>query len=194
MLFDSPAPKAIEAALGAHKGTAMINSISLEKQRFEPLIKLVAGTDHKVIALCISDEGMPRTVEERMSIADKLINGLVQRGVKIENIYVDPLLQALATDGGFGAVFLDALERLKRNFNGIHVACGLSNISFGLPNREFMNHVFMIMAMTKGLDAAIANPLDKQVMAGIITAEALAGRDPFCLKYLKAYRNKKLEW
>ena len=73
-------------------------------------------------------------------------------------------------------------------FPGIHTACGLSNISYGLPARKFMNQTFMIMAIAKGLDGAIINPLDKKMMANIIAAEALAGRDEFCTKYLSAYR------
>ena len=77
--IDSPDPVAIEKALAVHKGTAMINSISLEKERFEALLSLVAGTDLKVVSLCMSDEGMPETSEERVKIADKLINNLVKR-------------------------------------------------------------------------------------------------------------------
>lgn len=90
--IDSPSPKAIEAALSVHKGTAMINSISLEKERYEKLLPIVGGTDLKVVALCMSDEGMPETTDDRMKIADKLVNGLVQASVSIENIHVDPLV------------------------------------------------------------------------------------------------------
>ena len=76
--IDSPDPKAIETALAVHKGTAMINSISLEKDRYDTLMPIVAGTDLKVVALCMSDDGMPETTDDRMAIADKLVNGLLQ--------------------------------------------------------------------------------------------------------------------
>ena len=101
--IDSPNPKAIESALQVHRGgVPMINSISLEKERYENLLPIVAGTDYKIIALCMSDEGMPQTVEERMKIADRLINGLVQNSVKLENIFVDPLVQPLSVNDTFG--------------------------------------------------------------------------------------------
>ena len=186
--IDSPDPKAIEAALAVHKGTAMINSISLEKDRYDTLLPIVAGTDLKVVALCMSDEGMPETTDDRMAIADKLVNGLLQKNVAIDNIFVDPLVQPVSTNADFGMQFINAIEKIVTTFDGIHTLCGLSNISFGLPNRKFINQTFMSMAIAKGLDGAIINPLDKKMMANIITAEALAGKDEYCMEYLKAYR------
>lgn len=189
--IDSPNPAAIEAALTAHRGVPMINSISLEKERYEALLPIVAGTDQKVIALCMSDEGMPETVEDRMKIADRLINGLVQHNVKIENIFVDPLVQPMSVNNTFGVEFVNTVERIIATYPGIHTACGLSNISYGLPARKFLNQTFMVMAIAKGLDGAIVNPLDKKMMANITAAEALAGKDNFCMNYLKAYRAGK---
>jgi len=186
--IDSPDPAAIEAALKVHKGIPMINSISLEKERYEKLMPIIAGTDMRVIALCMSDEGMPQTVDDRLKIADKLVNGLVQNNVSIENIFVDPLVQPLSVNDLFGLEFLNAIELIMKRFEGVHTACGLSNISYGLPVRKFMNQTFMAMAIAKGLDGAIVNPLDKKMMANIIAAEALVGKDNFCMDYLKAYR------
>lgn len=189
--IDSPDPKAIQAAVEVHKGVPMINSISLEKDRYENLMPVVANSDHKVIALCMSDDGMPETVDDRLKIADSLVNGLVRNNVKIENIYVDPLVQPMSVNNTFGVEFINSVEAIMSKFPGIHTACGLSNISFGLPQRKFLNQTFMVMAIAKGLDGAIINPLDKKMMANIIAAEALAGRDTFCMEYLKAYRAGK---
>ena len=190
--IDSPDPAAIEAALSVHQGTPMINSISLEKERYDKLLPIVAGTDMKIIALCMSDEGMPQTVDDRMKIADKLVNGLLQNDVPIENIYVDPLVQPVSVNNAFGVEFVNAIEQIRSAFPGVHTACGLSNISYGLPARKLMNQIFMTMAIAKGLDGAIINPLEQRMMANIITAEALAGRDDYCMKYLTAYREKRL--
>ncbi len=192
--IDSPDPQAIEAALTVHQGTPMINSISLEKERYENLMPIIAGTDMKVIALCMSDEGMPETVEDRLKIADKLVNGLLQNNIKMENIFVDPLVQPLSVDDTFGTEFINSVEQIMQQFEGIHTACGLSNISYGLPVRPFLNQTFMVMAITKGLDGAIVNPLDKKMMANIITAEALMGKDDYCANYLFAYREKRFEF
>ncbi len=191
--IDSPDPKAIEAALSAHRGTAMINSISLEKERYENLMPIIAGTEMKVIALCMSDAGMPQTVDDRMKIVDELVNGLLKNNVKLENIFVDPLVQPVSVDNSFGVAFIDAIEKIVSTFNGIHTACGLSNISYGLPARKLMNQTFMTMAIAKGLDGAIINPLDGRMMANIITAEALAGKDYFCSSYLEAFRAGMLD-
>ncbi len=186
--IDSPDPAAIDAALAVHQGTPMINSISLEKERYDKLMPILANTDLKVIALCMSDDGMPQTVEDRLRIADKLVNGLVRNNIKMENIFVDPLVQPVSVNTAFGVEFINAIEKIMHTFTGIHTACGLSNISYGLPARKFMNQTFMTMAIAKGLDGAIMNPLDRKMMAAIIAAEALAGKDNFCVNYLKAFR------
>jgi 5-methyltetrahydrofolate corrinoid/iron sulfur protein methyltransferase len=186
--IDSPDPAAVEAALTVHQGTPMINSISLEKERYEKLMPIIAGTDMKVVALCMSDKGMPKTVADRMQIAEELIDGLLKNNVKIENIFVDPLVQPISVENTFGVEFISAIEKIVTAWPGVHTACGLSNISYGLPARKFMNQTFMTMAIAKGLDGAIINPLDRRMMANIIAAEALAGKDSFCMNYLKAFR------
>lgn len=191
--IDSPDPKAIEAALAVHNGTPMINSISLEKERYEALLPIVSETEFKIVALCMSDKGMPQTVDERLAIADELVNNLVKKNVALENIYVDPLVQPLSTDVRFGIEFLNSIEIIMKTFPGIHTVCGLSNISYGLPERKFLNQTFMVMAIIKGLDGAIVDPLDKKMMATIIAGEALAGKDEWCANYLAAYREKKFE-
>ena len=191
--IDSPDPRAIEAALALHKGTAMINSISLEKEREAALLPLLAGTDLKVVALCMSDEGMPETAASRLAIADKLVNRLVQNNIQVENIYVDPLVQPVSTMDAYGVEFLDAVQAIMTRFKGIHTICGLSNISFGLPLRPFLNQTFAVMAVAKGLDSVIINPLDKRMLGNLIAAETLAGRDNFCSNFLQAFRAKKFD-
>ena len=177
--IDSANPKAIEAALEFHREktdqTPMINSISLESRRWEALLPIISGSDLKIVALCMSDEGMPETAGQRLAIADKLINGLVQNNVKLENIYVDPLVQSIGTNPVFGKEFLEAIDQITTRFDGVHIMCGLSNISFGLPERKYLNQTFMVMAIARGLDGAIVDPLDQKMMANIIAAEALAG-------------------
>jgi 5-methyltetrahydrofolate--homocysteine methyltransferase len=192
--IDSPDPAAIEAALKVHRGSAqpMINSISLEKNRYDTLLPLLAGTDLKVVALCMSDHGMPETAKQRVSIADKLIHGLTAKGVALGNIFVDPLVQPLSVRSDFGVEFLKATQDIMTRFPGVHTICGLSNVSYGLPERRLLNQAFAVMAVAKGLDGLIVNPLDERLMANLIAAESLAGRDKYCAKYLQAYRTSKL--
>ncbi len=191
--IDSPDPRAIEAALEVHRGTAMINSISWERSRFDALAPLLAGTDLKVVALCMGDEGMPETADQRLGIADRLVDGLLRNNVSAENVYVDPLVQPISTRSEFGAEFLRAVGEIMGRFDGVHTICGLSNVSYGLPERKLLNQTFAVMAVAHGLDAVIVNPLDTRLMTQLVAAEALAGRDPFCMNYLKAYRAGRLE-
>ena len=186
--IDTPDPKVIEEAVKVHKGTPMLNSISLEKDRYENMLPVVKGKDMKVIALCMSDEGMPYTKDDRLKIANKLINNLVQNNVPLENIYVDPLVQPIGSGDNFGKEFIDTIEAIHAEYEGINTICGLSNISYGIPKRKFVNQTFMVMAITKGLNAAIMNPLDKRMMASVIATETLLGKDPFCENYVTKYR------
>jgi 5-methyltetrahydrofolate--homocysteine methyltransferase len=191
--LDSPDPDALAAALGVHRGTPMINSISMESERLNGLLPLIAGTDFKVIALCMSDAGMPVSADDRLTVADDLINTLVRNGVALENIYVDPLVQPVSLDGNFGAAFLDAVREIMIRFEGVHTICGLSNISYGLPGRRLLNRLFAVMAVANGLDGLILDPLDPRMMAFVTAAATLAGRDEFCENYLNAFRGGKLD-
>lgn len=192
--IDSPNPKAIEAALSVHQGIPLVNSISLEADRYDPLLSLLAGTDLRVVALCISDKGMPENVDEIMSNADQLVNGLVNSSVPIDHIYVDPLVKPISVKDTHGMEALQAIERIVAEYPGIHTVWGNSNLSFGIPKRWILNQTLMIAAITRGLDAAIINPLDKHLMAFIIAAETLSGKDECCMNYMKAYRKKKFEF
>lgn len=186
--LDSPDPVAIEAALAVHQGVPLINSISLERARYDALLPLITGTGFKVIALCMSDDGMPQTTDDRLRIAERLIHGLTQNNVALDNIYIDPLVQPISVNKAFGMEFLDAIEQIMTRFPGVHTACGLSNVSYGLPERRILNQIFMAMAICKGLDGAIVNPLDARMMATIVAAQTLAGRDDYCINYLQNYR------
>ncbi|MBN2290405.1 MAG: dihydropteroate synthase [Candidatus Glassbacteria bacterium] len=191
--LDSPNPAAIEPALKLHKGKALINSISLETARFDSLLPLVRDHGTDVIAMCADDQGMPTDLENKLRIAGTLVEKLTAAGVPLENIYVDPLVYPISTDHSYGTVVLQAIERIMTGFPGVHTSIGLSNVSYGLPFRFQLNQMFMVLAMGRGLDAAILDPTDKRLMANVITASALLGRDEFCMKYLEAHQGGKLD-
>src|SRR6056297_283007 len=114
--IDTPDPQVLEEAVKVHKGMPMLNSISLEKDRWDKMLPVLRGTDMKVIALCMSDEGMPYTKDDRMKIASKLINGLTQKGIALDNIYVDPLVQPIGTGDKFGIEFLNTIEAIHAEY------------------------------------------------------------------------------
>ena len=193
--LDSPDPAALEAALAVHKGTAMINSISLEKERFEKLLPVVAGTDLKVVALCMSDAGMPaRPSRTAWPSPTNWSTPCCRRVLPWATSTWTRWCSPASVNQSFGPAFLDAIAGIRQAFPEAHTMCGLSNISYGLPNRKFLNQTFMAMAIAKGLDGAIVNPLDRGMMAAITAAEALAGRDGNCMNYLKAHRAGKFEF
>lgn len=139
----------------------------------------------------MSEEGMPETADQRLRIADKLINELAKNNIPLEHIYVDPLVQPISVNQTFGLEFLDAIERIMTTFAGVHTTCGLSNISYGLPNRPLLNRQFMGLAIARGLDSAIVDPLNKSMMEVILATETLYGKDEFCRNYLKSQREAK---
>lgn len=192
--IDSPNPDAIKAALKAIRNSKpIINSITGEKERYDAILPLVKEYNTSVIALCMDDSGMPETVEERLAIAGRLVENLTKEGIALEDIYLDPLIRPVGTGAQYGATAIESIKSLKTEFPNIRVACGISNISFGIPARNLMNQAFIVAAMVSGVDAPILDPLDKKLMSLIYAAEALTGRDEFCMNYQMRFREGLLE-
>lgn len=190
LCLDSPNPKAIEAGLVLAKfGQPMINSITGEKERFEQIIPLVKKYNAKIVALCMDDSGMPNTAEERMNVAKVLHQNLTAAGVPEDDIYFDPLVKPISVANNAGMEVLDTVRMITSEFPKAHKICGLSNISFGLPNRKVLNRLFVVQTMTMGMDGYILNPLDQTMMGFVYASTALLGQDLFCSGYLKAHRN-----
>jgi cobalamin-dependent methionine synthase I len=187
LCLDSPNPLALEKALGQHRGEALINSISLEKERYDTLLPVICRQPCKVVALCMARTAMPTSAEERIEVAAELIDGLTRSGVKRTDIFVDPLVQPVSVDVRMGAAILDAIAGIMARFPGVQTICGLSNISFGLPLRRQINRHFLVLAMARGLSAAILDPTDTDLMAGFLTAQMLLGQDEYCSAFIEAY-------
>ncbi len=193
MCLDSPDPSAIAAALKlVKKGPAMVNSITLEKQRLEGMLPLVRERQTKIVALCQSDEGMASTVEQKVAAARQLTDILTGEGMSKDDIYIDPLIYPIATDTQSAAAALGAIREISRQMPEVHTICGLTNVSYGLPVRRLINRTFLVAAMANGLDSAIIDPTDKELMAALRAAEAILDRDKFCANYITAYRQGKL--
>ncbi len=189
LAIDSANPAALQAGLKLHrKPSPLINSISLEQAKFDAVLPLVKDYDAKVLALSIDDGGMTKTAEERFGVAGRLIEALCGEGIEPDRIYLDPLIQPVSVQNDFGLVALDVIRRIKQEFARVNTVCGLSNISFGLPKRRQLNKTFLIMAMAAGLDSAILDPCDNELMGTIKASNALLGRDRFCKEYIKAFR------
>ncbi|MFZ5944699.1 MAG: methyltetrahydrofolate cobalamin methyltransferase [Bacillota bacterium] len=189
LCIDSPNPKAIEVGLSLIQyGQPLINSITAEKERFNEILPLVTKYKTKIVALCMDDSGMPETAGDRLRIARKLVTDLTAAGVAENDIYLDPLVKPVSTGDKAGMEVLETIYGIKELYPNVHGICGLSNISFGLPNRKILNQAFMIQTMTMGMDAYILDPLDKVMMGFVFASQALLGKDEFCMKYLTAHR------
>lgn len=194
LVMDSPNPLALEAGLKANKNAKpIINSITNEEERFNEVLPLIKEYNTAVVALCMDDTGMPETEDDRVSIATSLIEKLSAEGVAHEDIYIDPLIRPIGTGSHYGKVAIGTMRKVKEAYPDVHITCGLSNISFGIPARKLMNQTFLVAAVANGMDGAILNPLDKKLMTFLYAAEALMGHDDFCMNYLTAYREGKLE-
>ncbi|MBN2558308.1 MAG: methyltetrahydrofolate cobalamin methyltransferase [Clostridia bacterium] len=192
--IDSPNPLAIERGLKANKnGKPVINSITDEKERFEAVLPMVLEYNASVIALCMDDTGMPETEQDRVSIARRMIEKLTKAGVAPQDIFIDPLIRPIGTGSHYGRVALETMRIVKTEYPDVHVTCGLSNISFGIPERKLMNKTFLVAAVAAGMDGAILDPLDTKLMTFLYAAEALMGKDDFCMEYLTKYREGKLD-
>lgn len=191
LCIDSPNPKAIEAGLKSHKGKALINSITLQKDRLEGFLPLVKKYNCLVVALTMGESGMPETAEERFEICKNIIEILKKEEISTESLYIDPLVQPISTNIKNCLITLDTIRAIKNAFP-VKTIIGLSNISFGLPNRRLINRTFLSMALAAGLNAALIDPLDKDMMSTLKAGEALLGQDDYCLNYLSAFREGKL--
>jgi 5-methyltetrahydrofolate--homocysteine methyltransferase len=188
LCLDSPDPAVLEMAYGMVARQPMINSISLESGRYEAMLPFLKGKDISVIALCMDDTGLPLGADDTVARAVKLADGLEQAGIPRDRIYVDPLIQPISTDQTKGLMTLEAVRRIVESLPGIHFTCGLSNISYGLPQRKIVNRAFLTLLMGVGLDGAILDPLDDAIMAVVKTTEMLLGNDEYCTGYLDGVR------
>jgi cobalamin-dependent methionine synthase I len=188
LCLDSANPKALAVAMKAVHQTPMINSISGEPPRLEGILPLVAEHGCRVIALAMDEKKIPETSEARVDVVHKVMEATRTAGVPDEHIYVDPLVMTIGTNIQSGSIFFDTLQAVHAVYPEVHFTAGLSNISFGLPARSFINRAFLTLALATGLDSAILDPLDQELKAALLAAELVLGRDRHCLNYTRAYR------
>ena len=184
IMIDSPNIEAIKEVLPYIQGRKLfINSISTDKA-YEELLPMIKETGASVVCLPIVGREIPAQPEGRLKNADLLIEKLTAAGIAADNIYVDVLAEALATEEKAAATTLKTIRLIKEKYPEIQTICGLSNISFGLPKRANLNAVFLAMALVSGLDAAILDCSSPRIQDMLYTAEALLGRDEYCMEYI----------
>ena len=179
--LDSPDPKVLLAMSKRAKKKPMINSTTAEKPRFEEMIPVFREREIDIVALCMDERGIPASVDQALENASFLVKNLTRMGIPLQNIHLDPMIQPISVSKDNGLLALETIRRLHAEFPGVQTICGLSNVSFGLPNRFLINRTFVVLCLGAGLDGAIIDPLDKKIMTDIVVAEALTGKDEYCL-------------
>lgn len=186
--LDSANPKALQIAIKAVKQTPMINSISGEPERLTNILPIVAEHGCPVIALAMDEKKIPETAEKRFEVITKIITAARSQGVPDSHLYFDPLAMTISTNTQSGLIAFEVMRQVRQAYPEAHLTIGLSNISFGLPGRSFVNRYFLSLAMEAGLDSAILDPLDREIQATILATELVLGRDKHCLNYIRASR------
>lgn len=193
LCIDSPDPQVIKTVLPLVKSTPMINSITLEPRRLKGILPLVVEHRTKVIGLCQAEDEVAESKEAKVRLAERLVEEVTRAGVPLEDLFIDPLVYPLATNSQSAVATLGATEEIMKRFPGVHTTCGLTNVSHGLPNRKLVNRTFLVAAIARGLDSAILDPTDKQLWGALKAAEMIMGKDEFCMGYIGAFREGRLE-
>ena len=190
---DSPSARSCVAAIPFCKRPGLINSVSLEGDKIDTIFPVIADTDWECVALLCDNDGIPDSVERRMKIFFGIMEKAKQYGIAPSRLHIDPLVVTLGTDQTALTVFADCCRRIKSEYPDIHITSGLSNISFGLPVRKNINQAFMVLAMNAGMDSAIVDPTNKNMIGMIYATNALLERDEYCLQYIDKFGNKASE-
>ena len=182
--IDTADPTAMERALRRYNGKPLINSVSGKRESMESVFPLAKKYGGVVIALTLDEEGIPTTAAGRIAIAQKILATAAAYGIAKENIVFDTLTMTVSADPAAARTTLSALEHIRREM-GCHTSLGVSNVSFGLPNREAVNSAFFALALENGLSAAIMNPHSAEMMKTYYTYRTLSGLDPHCADYIR---------
>lgn len=181
--IDTSDVRAMESALRRYNGKAMINSVSGKEESMRAIFPLVQKYGGLVVALTLDENGIPNTVEGRVAIAQKILSVAAEYGIAKKDIIFDTLAMTVSADGGAAEVTLSALHRLHTEY-GCHTSLGVSNVSFGLPQRDAVNSTFFALALERGLSAAIMNPYSVEMLRVWYSYRALHGLDENCADYI----------
>jgi len=192
LCLDSPNHAALRAGIERADKTPMLNSISGEKFRVDGVLPLACQFGTELIVLPLDDNGIPRTSNGRLDIFRRLVEMTRNGGLPDEKLYVDPLVMAISTGTDNGNITLETCRKIKEEFPKVHLTCGLSNISFGMPLRSILNQAFLVLTIQAGMDSAIINPEERELRGIMMAAETLLGKDRHCLNFNRAFRAGKI--
>jgi 5-methyltetrahydrofolate--homocysteine methyltransferase len=188
--IDTPNQAAMEHGLKIHEGKAFMNSMSGETKKIEAFLPLIKNFKPKVIVLCLDDSGLPETADDVLRIVNKMTDFLDKQGMDADDIFFDPLVRTIGIDQKAARLFLDSLKKIKDEIPRVKTIAGISNISYGLPQRSALNRTLLSLAVESGLDAAMIDPLDQDLLCTLRATQAILGMDPDLRDYISAVKTK----
>lgn len=188
--IDSSTPEALEAALPAYRGKALVNSVTGEDEVLERLLPLVKKYGAAVIGIANDDTGISDDPEVRLAIARKIVERAADHGIPAEDVVIDPLCMPIGANHEFGRITFETMRLIRRDL-GVNMSVGAGNVGFGLPDRPPLTAGFVLLGMMCGLTAAITNALEPEIHRSILAGDLLLGRDPFGKKWNAQYRKRE---
>ena len=190
--LDSPNEKVLVDAMKFCNKEGLINSVSLEGKKIDTIFPVIQGTKWSCVALLCDDKGIPKDAERRLEIFEAIMAKAREYDIAPDRLFIDPLVETLGTNSESLITFAEVTAEIKKRYPDVHVTSGLSNISFGLPGRKIVNMAFMTLAMNAGMDSAIVDPTNRDMMGAIYATTALMGDDFYCMEYIGAYRDNRI--
>jgi 5-methyltetrahydrofolate--homocysteine methyltransferase len=181
--IDTSDTAAMERGLRYYNGKPMLNSVNGKKESMESVFPIAKKYGAVLVCLCLDESGIPETVEGRLRVAEKLVKTAAEYGIPKKNLVIDALVLTISTGQDNANVTLETMRRIRYEM-GLHTVLGVSNISFGLPERSRINTTFFTMAMNNGLSAGIVNPSSEPMMSAYYSFNALIGEDEQCMAYI----------
>ncbi|HHW43309.1 methyltetrahydrofolate--corrinoid methyltransferase [Desulfofundulus thermobenzoicus] len=189
--IDSTNPEAIEAGLAVHKGKAMINSTSADQWKMDIYFPMAKKYNAAIIGLAMNEKGVPKSAADRAALAMELVVNADAHGIPMEDLYIDPLMLPCNVAQDHGLEVLEALRQIKMLADPApRTTMGLSNASQRCTNRHLINRTFLIMSMAVGLDSAIADLEDQELLDAVAAANILLNKDIYCDSFLKTFRQR----
>jgi 5-methyltetrahydrofolate--homocysteine methyltransferase len=188
LCIDSAKPEALAAALKIYKGKPLINSVSGEERSLKAVLPLVKEYGAAVIGLLQDDDGIPKNIERRVEIARRIIDRAAQIGIPREDVVIDCLTIAVGAEPNSGLIVIDTIKRVSAEW-GINLTLGASNVSFGLPDRNVLNHAFVAIAIASGATSLIVDVA--KVRSAILAADLLLAKDKRARRYIEAFRSRE---
>ena len=193
--IDSPNAECLVELLPYVKKPGLVNSVSGEGNKIDLIFPMLAKPEYKdweVMALLSDDTGIPKSAADRLRVFDKIMAKAKEYGIAPSRIHIDPLVEMLCTSEDGIAMVEEVMAKIREQYPSIHISGAVSNISFNLPARKLVNMGFVCLAIKAGMDSAVFDPLDKQLLGVIYATEALLGQDDFCMEYIGAFRDERI--